>query len=100
MAKRKLLESVAATAFNGPLGTAPTAAVLFRLAEPIRRTFYPDEIEKLRRDDKKATLAILNMGYRAGGRATACVYRENSRAIRKHWFSRPPWEWSAQAVSH
>lgn len=46
--------------------------MLFRLAEPVRPPFCLDEIEGLAADDRQDILAILNMGYKAGGRVPRC----------------------------
>lgn len=46
--------------------------MLFRLAEPVRPPFCLDETEGLAADDRQDILAILNMGYKAGGRVPRC----------------------------
>jgi len=70
--KSKSLSIQAAVSFNGLLRVSPTPAVLFRLAEPLRPTLCLDEIEGLAGDEKREILAILNAGYRAGGRVDRC----------------------------
>jgi hypothetical protein len=70
--KSKALSILAAVSFNGLLRVSPTPAVLFRLAEPLRPTFCLDEIEGLAGDEKREILAILNAGYKAGGRVDRC----------------------------
>ena len=64
--KSKLLEIIAALAFNGLLLIDPTPAVLFRLIGPLRPTLCLDEMEGLDGSDDKAIYSILNAGYKAG----------------------------------
>lgn len=70
--KSKLLSILATVSFNGLLRVCPTPAVLFRLADPLRPTFCLDEIEGLAGDDKREILAVLNAGYKSGGRVDRC----------------------------
>jgi hypothetical protein len=70
--KSKVLSIVAALAFHGLLRVSPTPAVLFRMIEALRPTFCLDEIEGLAGEDKQEILAILNAGYKAGGRVDRC----------------------------
>ncbi len=70
--KSKALQILAAMSFSGLLRVSPTPAVLFRLAEAFRPTLCLDEIEGLAAGDKREILAILNAGYKAGGRVDRC----------------------------
>ncbi len=66
--KSKALSILAAITFNGLLRVSPTPAVLFRMAEALGPTLCLDEIEGLAGDEKREIQAILNSGYKAGGR--------------------------------
>jgi hypothetical protein len=70
--KTKALSILAAVSLNGLLRVSPTPAVLFRLAEALRPTLCLDEIEGLAGDEKREVLAILNAGYKRGGRVDRC----------------------------
>jgi putative DNA primase/helicase len=57
-------------------GTGITAAVLFRLNEKHRPTFHIDEAEKLAgRHSDKDLVAMVNVGYRRGGKVQRCADR-------------------------
>jgi len=64
--KSKILQVIAAIAFNGLWIVAPTPAILFRLIEPLRPTFCLDEMESLDKQERKAIDSIINAGYKAG----------------------------------
>ncbi len=70
--KSKALAILAALAFNGLLRVNPTPAVLFRMAEALGPTLCLDEIEGLAGDERREILAILNSGYKVGGRVDRC----------------------------
>jgi len=70
--KTKLLSILSGASYNGLLRVCPTPAVLFRLAESLRATLCLDEIEGLAKDDRREILAIINQGYKAGGRVDRC----------------------------
>lgn len=76
--KSKTLSILAAVTFNGLLRVSPTPAVLFRLAELFRPSLCLDEIEGLASDEKREILAILNSGYKAGGRVDRCEGDEHT----------------------
>lgn len=76
--KSKTLGVLAGLSFNGLLRVSPTPAVVFRLAEALRPTLCLDEIEGLAGDDRHEILAILNVGYKAGGRVDRCEGDEHS----------------------
>ncbi|MCL2724840.1 MAG: hypothetical protein FWD69_10435 [Polyangiaceae bacterium] len=68
--KSRLLELIAATAFNGFRTPSPTAAVLCRIVAAARATLCLDETETLHSnsDDTASIRALLNDGYKHGGR--------------------------------
>ena len=70
--KSKVLDVLAATAWNALLMVTPSTAVMFRLVDAFRPTLLLDEMEGLSRDDASAILAILNSGYKAGGTVPRC----------------------------
>jgi hypothetical protein len=70
--KTKLLSILSGTSLNGILRVCPTPAVLFRLAESLRATLCLDEIEGLGKEDRREILAIINQGYKVGGRVDRC----------------------------
>jgi hypothetical protein len=76
--KTKLLSILSGASFNGLLRVSPTPAVLFRLAESLRPTLCLDEIEGLAKEDRREILAILNAGYKVGGRVDRCEGDENT----------------------
>jgi len=80
--KSKTLAILAAVSFNGLLRVSPTPAVLYRLGERLCPTFCLDEIESLASDEKREILAILNAGYKAGGRVDRC---EGDDQVVKSW---------------
>ena len=71
--KTKLLQFIAATAFNGLLRINPTPATLFRLIGPLRPTVCLDEMESLAGDDHRDIHSILNNGYKSDGCVDRCV---------------------------
>lgn len=75
--KSKTLDILSAITFNGLSYTAPTTAILFRLAHRLRPTFCLDEIEGLDREERKEILSIINRGYTIGGRVPRCEGDEN-----------------------
>ncbi len=76
--KSKALEILAAVAFNGGVYANPTAAVLHRIADPLRPSLCLDEVEHLDGEEKQAILSFLNMGYKRTGRVPRCEGDEHT----------------------